>query len=228
VTPRRLARAAFLVAALALSATAAAIGSHNSAVSSGYYRLRPDPRLCPSPLCGGFWASRVNQARTPCRGGKPQPACYVAAVDLSALPPDARARAEAALAGGRVLIRGRIGAGSVPHFPSLGRLVATEVWLSATTRPGAGTVYRIVDNGVRCITTPCFSLRAFALNTARRVALSDLDLALMGAPRKLVGRAQAALTADGLVVAGQIRAVPDAGPAGTGRALGGTQFWLLA
>jgi len=123
-----------------------------------------------------------------CRGGKPQPACYVASVDLSALPPDARARAEAALAGGRVLIRGRITVGSVPRFPSLGRLVATEAWLSATTGPGAGTVYRIVDNGVRCITTPCFSLRASALNTARRVALSDLDLAPVGAPRELVGR----------------------------------------
>ena len=53
--------------------------------ATGVYRVRPDLRLCPSPLCGGAFASLVNQPTTQCVDGVDRAACYLASIDFSAL-----------------------------------------------------------------------------------------------------------------------------------------------
>src|ERR687888_2347887 len=56
--------------------------------AAAFYVVRPDPRECPSPLCGGYWVSLANHARTRCSDGLLRPRCYVSsAVDADKRQP---------------------------------------------------------------------------------------------------------------------------------------------
>jgi hypothetical protein len=223
---RRL-RSAAAVTALAAAVGLAAAESHSQAARASQsqivYRLRGDPRLCPSPMCGGLWVTRVNAQQTRCADDTTRAACYVTGADVSALPPAQQARVQGAL--DRSLVRGRYAPTDFEGFPQLHQLAVEQAWLPATSADWTGVVYRVVDTGLRCITSPCFSLLARRLNGVRTVRLSHLDLSGVRAPT-LAGRARAALEHGGLLAAGVVRAVPNAGPAGAGRALAATQFWL--
>src|SRR5581483_8338153 len=119
---RRLLAAATIVAAFLAGGARAQEGAQEPV-----FRLRPDPRLCPSPFCGGVFASLVNRPLTTCFDGTSRPECYAAGA----------------------------------------RLDVAAAWLAAGPRSTGGTVYRVVDTGVRCARAPCFSLRATLVNGAR-------------------------------------------------------------
>lgn len=51
---------------------------------------------------------------------------------------------------------------------------------SQRERPMVDTYYQVADNGVRCITTPCPSLTATVLGTARQETWNDVDLRPLG------------------------------------------------
>jgi hypothetical protein len=209
-------------AIIAVVAALAALGTAAHAASKGpaaYYLVRPDPRLCPSPLCGGAWARRVNRPLTRCADGTAARECYVAAA--TGVPE----KLWSALAGS-VLVRGRIIPADIEGFPGLGRLDALAAWRPTGPRRAVGTTFRVVDTGIRCVTTPCFSLRAEALETGRRRLLSDLDLAGVGAAAGDLRRALRALPGRGALVTGTVRRIPSAGPAGAGEALVASQLWL--
>jgi hypothetical protein len=218
MTAGRLVTAA-VVGALAL---AAAAPSAPTSGSGAVFRLRPDLRMCPSPLCGGFFVSRVNRTSTTCSDGAARPWCYVASVDLPLLTAASRARVRAAEQSGGVLLRGRIGVGG-SVFRGLGRLVVTDAWLTVTSEPWGGSVFLVSDNGVRCIRAPCFSLRASVVNTTRASSASGVDLSMVGASPALVRKAQANLATGGLLVAGTIRRAADGG-----RTVVAAQFFLQA
>ena len=218
--------AAVCLAAALLPASALA-GSTESYAPATVYSLRGDPRMCPSPMCGGFWASRVNWKLTPCFRGPELPACYVASVDLSTLAPVSRARAQTALSSGRALVEGGFERYS-SAYTQLARLAAARVWISATAGRPEGTVYRVVDTGIRCIRAPCFSLRATVVNGTRSVMLSGIDFAASGAPAATIARAHALLAHEGVIVSGTIRMLAGAGAAGPGRTLAATRLWLPA
>jgi hypothetical protein len=220
---RRLLVAAVSVT-VALAAVGASIGAPDVEPQTTVYRLRADPRLCPSPVCGGFWASRVNTRLTTCLAGNELPACYVAAVDLSALTRASRARARAAVPTGQALVDGVFRRYPNGAFPQLATLVAARVWLAAGSGAGTGPVYRVVDTGVRCVRAPCFSLRATVVNTTRSLTLSDLDLAGTDAPPAAIARARSALAHAGVFVAGTVRSRGNS----SGRSLAATQVWLPA
>jgi hypothetical protein len=215
-----------LGAAAALFATLAGTAqAHSPNGTATYLRVHPDPRLCPSPICGGWWASRVNRDDTVCGNGIASPQCYAASLDLSALKlTDEQAAAlQQALATGTALVRGRLvrrPVGDPPPLDELDALVVTEVWLRSGRARGSGVVYRVEDNGVRCIRAPCFSWHASTLNTRRHRNVSDVDLAPSGAPPGPIARARAALSRTGVLVDGRIVA------AGDGRALWAFSFWL--
>lgn len=189
------------------------------APAATYYLVRPDPRLCPSPLCGGAWARRVNRPLARCADGTVARECYVAAATGV---PEKLWSAHA----GSVLVRGRIEPAGIEGFPGLGRLDAVAAWRPAGPLRPSGTTFRVVDTGIRCVTTPCYSLRADALETGRRRMLSDLDLAGVGAGAGDLRRAERALRGAGALVTGTARRVPDAGPAGAGAVLTASQLWL--
>jgi hypothetical protein len=184
-----------------------------------YYLVRPDLRLCPSPICGGAWVRRVNHATTRCVDGSEARECYVAS---TAGVPEKLWSARA----GSVLVRGRIVPAGIEGFPDLGKLAAVAAWRPAGQQEPRGTIFRVVDNGVRCVTSPCFSLTAFVLETERRRTLSEIGLAGVGASAADLRRAQRGLAVGGVLVTGAVRTVPDAGPAGAGRTLRATQIWL--
>lgn len=167
--------------------------------------VRLDPRLCPSPLCGGYWVSLANRARTQCVDLRHSPRCYVArAVD----------RDRQALAAGipdGAVVRGHLEPWAYEGFGELGAIIVSEVRapVGAFTK---GTYFRVRDLGVRCVRAPCFSYRATVLNGTRRVTISTLDLAPAHASPRKLQRAQAALAdPSGLFVLGRITATSDGG-----------------
>jgi hypothetical protein len=184
----------------------------------GYFTITPDPRLCPSPDCGGFHLRALNQTQTTCADGTMQASCYVAIADFGILEsPIFTSEAEA-------IVRGRIESDEYPFFGNLGRFVVESAWTGATSQAGVGSFYRMRDLGIVCVTTPCFSIEGRILNQTPSVAFSQLDLSEVDASPAQLTSAQAAIQGGELVVAGATG--PDPGPAGEGLALFASQFWL--
>lgn len=201
------------VVVLAIAATPAAGGP--PLVGSDQYVTRNDPRLCPSPLCGGYWVALANRSRTRCSDGGLRPRCYVTrAVDEERHP------LLAGIAEG-ALVRADIEPWTFQGFGELGTLVVAEV-RAPVGKEETGRFYRLRDLGVRCIRAPCFSLRAVRLNGTGRVALSDLDLQPARATPAEKERALIDLTSRrGLYVLGTISATT-----GGGRVLRASRFYL--
>jgi hypothetical protein len=217
-------------AAVVLVGAESAVGDPPRDVSS-FYVGRPDPRLCPSPMCGGVWVRLVNEGTTACEGGFASRECYVAAVDVSRarVPPRLRSRLAGLVAAGAALARGTIVRGRVAGFPELRTLVATEVWpSSSSTAPPLGPFWRLRDNGVRCVVSPCFSTHAARLNSARHTNVSRIDLSRIRTTLAERWHAREEIAEEGLIAAGTIVKEPNAGPGGAGWALVGTQFYVRA
>jgi hypothetical protein len=198
---------------------------------SSYYLARADPRLCPSPMCGGIWVHLVNASATTCGNGAREEECYAASTDLTRLPLDEKRRAQlqALIGEGRAVARGRLVRGRVDGFPDLDTFVVSEVW-TASSSPGRprGVVHRLRDRGIRCVTTPCFSIHAAVLNSGRHIDVSGVDLAPTGAPRRERARALQKLHRSGLIASGRVVRKPNAGPAGIGRVFVASQFYVRA
>ncbi len=160
MTCRALTAALFVGAALLGLAGPA---SSRAAVAPPFYVVRTDPRLCPSPTCGGYWVALANRARTRCDDGALRPRCYVASVLTTASVPD------------EALVRAALETQDFPGFGKLGVLLVAEVW-APVGGPARGDFYRLRDMGARCLRASCFSMRATRLNGSGRFTFSDLDL----------------------------------------------------
>jgi len=177
------------------------------AVGSSYYVVTPDPRLCPSPLCGGYWVSLANHARTRCHDGLLRPRCYVA----SAISTLTRKPMATALPAG-ALVRGELGARTFGDVGELGILRVAEAWTPLGRTTASGQFYRLQDSGIRCIRAPCYWLRATRLNSGSKSTGSDLDLTATGASQGELDRVQAALRSpSGLLAVGRFVAAADGG-----------------
>jgi Domain of unknown function (DUF6748) len=165
------------------------------------YTVRVDPRLCPSPLCGGYWVALANGARTRCADGLRHPRCYVArAVDTSGNP-------LGAIVDG-ALVRGALGVGR----DDLGEVVVIGVYAPAGSAAVSGGFYRVVDTGVRCIRAPCFSYRATQVNGSTRTTVSDVDLQASEATPAEIVRARTSLqTKNGVIARGRFARTPAGG-----------------
>jgi hypothetical protein len=186
-------------------------------VGSAQYVVRVDPRLCPSPLCGGYWVALANRARTRCSDGALRARCYAG----RALDEDREPLATSVPDGS--LVRGALEPWSFGGFGELGSLVVADV--KAPLGTGAeGTFYRVRDLGIRCVRAPCFSYRATRLNGSYRTTVSDVDLlAAQPTPHELA-RAQIALRSPaGLFVQGRITRTSD-----SGRILRASRLYLKA
>ena len=194
--------AILVVAGIAVSGAAARTPPTGTAM----FLVEQDPRLCPSPLCGGYWASLANGVRTRCGNGQRQTRCYAArAVDRYGRPyvneiPEGS------------LVRGAIELGQRFGDRRLDQLRVYAVYEPAGTAAVSGGYYRVVDTGIRCIRAPCFSYRAGQVNGSSHVAVSQIDLQASGAPAGSIERAQAALrTKDGVYARGRFATTPDGG-----------------
>ena len=188
-----------VVGALAFTAAATSALSASAVAPGAIFRVRPDLRMCPSPMCGGYWVAQANRATIACGDGTTRAWCYVAGI---ALPKPARSR-DSMLARGRIV---HIGDGEIRPID---RFMASEAWLGATRAPATGTVYLVSDNGIRCVRAPCPSLRVLTVNTKRAALASGLDLSGVAASPALKRKAQTALMNGGLLVAGVVRWLSD-------------------
>ena len=186
--------------------TAAGAPARTPPTGTSMFMVQHDPRLCPSPLCGGYWVALANGVRTRCGNGQAAPRCYVAhTVDRNGRPYTADLP-EGALARGAVELGQRFG------DRVLDRLRVWAVYAPVGTATVSGGYYRVVDTGVRCIRAPCFSYRAGQVNGSSRVLTSSVDLEAAGAAPADVMRAQVALrTKDGLYARGRFASSPDGG-----------------
>ena len=223
-----------LVAALIALALMAPATADSLERNSSYWSVQPDLRLCPAPLCGGVFVSLLNRPLTRCPDGAVRETCHLAGVDWNALGLNAedRSRFEQAVLAGRGLVRGDLRrgqprpGGQPPGLDAPGLLVVTEGWIAATGSRPRGGFYRASDNGIVCVTTPCFSLREALLNTKSQRNVSGLDLASVGARAATVEAAWHQLRTSSILVAGRNRERTAAGPAGRGVELVATQFYL--
>jgi len=192
-----------LIAMLAVIAGAIATGSaaRQPPTGTAVYVVRHDLRLCPSPMCGGYWIALANGARTRCLDGLRRPRCYVArALDAKRRPvgdiPE------------EWLVRGAIEAG----VDKLGVLLVSAVYAPAGKAKVSGGFYRVFDNGIRCIRAPCFSTTVSQVNGSTRTTVSDVDLAASGANSAEIRRAQSLVaTKAGLYARGRFGATPNGG-----------------
>jgi len=197
-----------LVALLASLALAGAAGSARSqpTMGTGIYTVQLDPRLCPSPLCGGYWVALANGARTRCADGIRRARCYAAkAVD------EHRDPLETAIAEG-ALVRAELESSEYEGIGPLGVVAVAAVYEPAGRATVTGGYYRVVDTRVRCVRAPCFSYRVTQLNGRTRTTTSDVDLGTAGATRAEVARALKALrTKNGLFARGRFTREADGG-----------------
>jgi hypothetical protein len=168
--------------------------------------VQHDPRLCPSPLCGGYWVALANGVRTRCGNGQQAARCYVAStVDRTGRPTTSDIPEGA-------LVRGAIELGQTFGDRVLDRLRVWAVYAPAGNAAVSGGYYRVVDNGIRCIRAPCFSYRAGQVNGSSRVTTSEVDLQASGATAADTARARAALDSkDGLYSRGRFATTSDGG-----------------
>ena len=190
-----------------------------------FVTLRPDPRRCISPLCGGYWVRRVNRTTMRCVDGSYAAECYVGRVDWTGLNLDERALADlqTLAAQGRAILRGRIDPLADPMWSQTGELIAVGAWQPATPGEVTGQVWDIGDNGVRCVTAPCLSLDEMRVNVVSSATrASSLDLSgVRGLAARDATRLRAAVgdATQTVLFAGTVAAV------GRGRVMRATQAW---
>ena len=206
-----------VAATLAVAAAVVAAGVPAGAapnIPRSIYVAQQDMRMCPSPLCGGYWVALANHARTRCADGTLRARCYVAFV---------RDRTT-----GKTLSlpEGGLAAALLTSQPSdwnpLGVLLVDETWAPVSRTSPTGRFVRLRDTGTRCVRRPCFSIRADLLNSTKRlgrVSALRLGPAQTGAARR---RAEGALASgDGLLVSGSI-----VNTSGGDRVVAATQVYL--
>ncbi|CAN5196840.1 hypothetical protein BH09ACT13_BH09ACT13_09390 [soil metagenome] len=177
-------------------------------VARSIYVVRPDPRLCPSPLCGGYWVAIANRSRTRCHDRLLRPRCYVAtAIDIRTRQPLTSGLTAYTLA------RAVLGTWPVGSFGELGAVWVDEAWQSVGQTPPTGDFFRLRDTGIRCIRAPCFSTRVGRIHTSSHTTtVSGVDLGSADADPKTLNRADAALrTPEVLLASGRIAPTTDGG-----------------
>lgn len=188
------------------------------------FTARPDYRKCAAPLCGGYYVKLVNKKLTQCADGSTQEECYVSAINYGGALVDNGAASFANKT--PLLLIGAIVQKSDVSVRGLGVFEAKEAYRSATQNTAVGNFYGVTNNGIMCITTPCFSYDEKLLNSKNPVVkLSEVNLEMSGAsPDDIAWAQQLLANGDVLYVAGKNQKYR--GFAGTGVRLVAQQFYL--
>lgn len=193
----------------------------------GYYMVRRDFRRCASPICGGYFIKLVNLKATPCLDGVFRSECYVSAIDWSSLKVSLDELIKIQNDdGSRVILRGNIIPVTFPLFGEFGNLRVKEAFYAATNAPAKGTFVAIKDNGIRCITTPCFSTDNLVLNKPKTSPVSSIDLSQTGATQKQLDAATSEIFSKGLIAVGITEVIENADPTKRDTKFMATQFYL--
>ncbi|MEH2071499.1 MAG: DUF6748 domain-containing protein [Nostoc sp.] len=193
----------------------------------GYYIVRRDFRKCVSPICGGYFIKQVNLKATPCVDGVFRSECYVSAIDWSSLKVSPYELVKIQNDdGSRVILRGNIVPVTFPGFGEFGNLRVKEAFYAATNAPAKGTFVGLKDNGIRCITTPCFSTVQLVLNKPKISQVSSIDLSQTGATQKQIDAATSEIFDQGLIAVGITEVAENVDPTKRDTKFVATQFYL--
>lgn len=198
-------------------------GVSAASTSTGYYTVRPDPRNCASPTCGGFFVKLANQQTTPCPDGQAAQECYVAELDPSALRLSDQAAAELRSHAGEFLLHGSIVTKAFPPSGEMASLRLDEAWRGHANTNANGVFFRVRNSGIVCITFPCPSFVAERLNVADQPQqIADVDLKSLGID---TSDAQAQLNKpEGLLLSGALINVT--GPGGSALAIQASEYYV--
>lgn len=193
-----------------------------------YFTITPDYRRCVAPLCGGFWVSRVNRAKTTCADGSKAEACYVAELDDSVLGVTGSELLRGGIYAETALVRGEIVDNVHADWGNLGRFVASEGWQAGAAAGSADGIWvKVEQTGIRCFAAPCADKSEKKLNSVLHAMISELDFAPSGATDGEIEAAYAALLPEsgpgGLIIAGD--RYTDRVDGRTAKARTVTQFW---
>ncbi|MFZ4502430.1 MAG: DUF6748 domain-containing protein [Methylovulum sp.] len=144
-----------------------------------FYTFRQDYRKCLAPLCGGIFVKSVNKKVTHCPDGTVQTECYVALV----LSQPTIELSSAHLLQGTLLNK------AIAPFTALPVMRLKHAYRSATPALIAGVVVGLQDNGIRCVTTPCFATNSYYLNKHKVRAVSAFDLSAVGSSEATLAQA---------------------------------------
>ena len=190
---------------------------------TNFYSARSDLRKCPSPMCGGYFIKKLNQAKTLCADGSFAKECYVASANfdefgINSFPFSSEDTTP-------YIFKGEQRLEPFKGFKGLGVFEVSEAYKAVTDNAASGNFYGLENLGIVCITSPCFSYEAHLLNRKTVLDISGVDFSLIGpADDEVVDQALQDL-ADGEVVliSGEVRFVD--GFAGIGRQMYVTQLY---
>ncbi|MDJ0697504.1 DUF6748 domain-containing protein [Mastigocoleus sp. MO_188.B34] len=193
----------------------------------GYYTVRRDFRKCASPICGGFFIKQNNLKATPCLDGIFRDQCYVSSIDWSGLKLGLDELLKLQNQDpSRLLLRGSIVPVEFPGIGEFGELKVKEAFITATDTPRKGTFVVLKNNGIVCVTTPCFSTDKFVLNKPNSSQVSSIDLSQTDGTAEQIEAARKEIFAKGLIVVGRIKNVDDLDPTKRDIKFVGKQFYL--
>lgn len=206
------------------------LGGQSFDLPSGrYYEVtRIDPRLCPSPFCGGVFVRLVGRRLLHCADGSIAKECYAGFVDWSALglTPQEEAELSQDFGAMRALVRGELVESDFGVGTPFPLLVAKDAWRGVTgTKAGRGGYWGVVPSGIACITFPCPVLNEIRLNRrwVRPLHSIDLESRSDATPDQVAEGLDALYGGGGLLVFGKHRRI--FGPAGSGRELVASEFY---
>lgn len=181
-----------------------------------YYTFRQDTRKCAYPRCGGIFVKAVNKKSTRCTDGAARKECYIAEIDN----PRNINLGTAGLLHGQVKKKRFQGAGN------LGKFVLQAAYSPVTDiTPEKDDIFvGLENNGIVCITTPCFSYDEYLLNSNKLRPLSNVDLASLGVIESLLANLYQALSSEVLIASGINMQVSEA--TGTGLSFIAKQAYL--
>jgi hypothetical protein len=186
-------------------------------VAQSDFAVRPDLRLCPAPICGGYFVHQANRDKTRCADGTLQAECHVNQVVFERPPPLPGVDISGvSLAHGRLVEIAAPPGGTYPQA----QLLASAIWRAASSHAPDGTYYQIGE-----LLKPgggqYYQERELNVNTI--VDAVAVDLGGVGASQSDLAEAQ------NLLVQGQLRAVGRNFAAGgiiSGIIFAATQFYL--
>lgn len=177
-----------------------------------YFAITADLRRCASPMCGGWFLSRVNRTTTQCHDGRTAASCYTPVLDWSqsGLTADQQAAMTQACTEGALsssvyaVVRGQFARrNTTTPRPELGRFVISEAWLAEGDATSAGAFVKLHDNGLRCFVAPCPSTTEVMLNMASTTDIAGLDWTPSGMTDDQIAECTGDLvTPDGLLAVG--------------------------
>lgn len=198
-----------------------------TAGASEYFAIRADLRKCASPMCGGWFLSRVNNSTTQCHDGRTATSCYTPVLDWASSGLDDAQQTALREAASHAAISPGVYAIVVGQFartntttpdPTLGRFVISQAWVSEGDGESSGTFVKVQDNGLRCFAAPCPNLTETTLDTPQVTNIAEVDWTPSGlTDAQIEVCTQDMYGPDGLLIAGDRYTTTVNGTAATGR-----------